>query len=84
MRVIDTTLVLAASMAVTPPALSAENCSPRPDAWASIPVNHITQNSELSNLFGKLDAYLKLCLSPFTEQNRKSFGRMTDWRPISH
>jgi len=49
MSVSASTLVLAASMALTLPALAAENCAQLPDALQSIAVNHIAQNSELPN-----------------------------------
>jgi hypothetical protein len=72
MSVSAATLVLAASMAITLPALSTENCSQLPDALQSTPVNHIQQNSELLSLDNKLDSYLKPCLAPVTEQNKKA------------
>ena len=65
-------LLLAASMAITLPALASEICSQLPDALQTIPVNHISQNSELSSLDSKLDFYLKPCLAPVTEQNKKA------------
>jgi len=72
MRVSAATLVLAASMAFTLPALAAENCSQLPDALQTAPVNHISQNSELLSLDNRLDLYLKPCLAPVTEQNKKA------------
>ena len=72
MRVSAVTLVLAASMAVSFPVLAAENCTQLPDSLQTTPVNHISQNSELSSLDNKLDFYLKPCLAPVTEQNKKS------------
>ncbi len=72
MRVSTATLVLAASMAFTLPALANENCSQLPDALQTTPVNHISQNSELLSLDNKLDVHLKPCLAPVTEQNRKA------------
>ncbi len=72
MRVSTATLVLVASMAFTLPALANENCSQLPDALQTTPVNHISQNSELLSLDNKLDVYLKPCLAPVTEQNRKA------------
>ena len=72
MRVSALTLVLAASMAFTLPALATENCAQLPDALQTTPVNHISQNSELSSLDNKLDIYLKPCLAPVTEQNKKA------------
>jgi hypothetical protein len=65
-------LLLAASMAITLPALASETCSQLPDALQTVPVNHISQNSELSSLDSKLDFYLKPCLAPVTEQNKKA------------
>jgi hypothetical protein len=72
MRVSFATLVLAASMALTLPALATEICSQLPDALQTTPVNHISQNSELLGLDNKLDIYLKPCLAPVTEQNKKA------------
>ncbi|WP_396438649.1 hypothetical protein [Limnohabitans sp.] len=72
MRVSAVTLVLAASMAITPPALASEICSQLPDALQAIPVNHISQNSELLSLDNKLDFYLRPCRAQVTEQNKKS------------
>ena len=72
MSVSASTLVLAASMALTLPALAAENCAQLPDALQSIAVNHIAQTSELLSLDNKLDTYIKPCLSPVTEQNKKA------------
>ncbi len=72
MRVSAATLVLAASMVISLPALATENCSQLPDALQTTPVNHIQQNSELLSLDNKLDAYLKPCLAPVTEQNKKA------------
>ena len=72
MRVSALTLVLAASMAFTLPALATENCAQLPDALQTTPVNHISQNSELLNLDNRLDIYLKPCLAPVTEQNKKA------------
>ena len=72
MKVSAATLVLAASMAFTLPALAVDNCSQLPDALQATPVNHISQNSELSSLDNKLDIYLKPCLAPVTEQNKKA------------
>jgi hypothetical protein len=66
------TLVLAASMAVTFPALATEMCSQLPDALQTTPVNHISQNSELLSLDNKLDMHLKPCLASVTEQNKKA------------
>lgn len=72
MSVSSATLVLAASMAYTLPALATEMCSQLPDALQTTPVNHISQNSELSGLDNKLDVYLKPCLAPVTEQNKRA------------
>ena len=72
MRVSAATFVLAASMAFTLPALATEKCSQLPDALQNTPVNHISQNSELLSLDNKLDIYLKKCLAPVTEQNKKN------------
>lgn len=72
MSVSAATLVLAASTAMTLPSLAAENCSQLPDALQTTPVNHIHQSSELLSLDNKLDSYLKPCLAPFTEQNKKA------------
>jgi len=72
MRVIATTLVLAASMAFTLPAFATENCAQLPDALQATSVNHISQNSELLSLDNRLDVYLKPCLAPVTEQNKKA------------
>ena len=72
MTVSATTLVLAASMALTLPALATEMCSQLPDALQTTPVNHISSNSELLSLDNKLDVFLKPCLSPVTEQNKKA------------
>jgi len=72
MSVSAANLVLAASMAITLPAWASENCSQLPDALQTTPVNHISQNSELSSLDNKLDIYLKPCLAPVTEQNKKA------------
>ncbi len=72
MTVSATTLVLAASMAFTLPALATEMCSQLPDALQTTPVNHISSNSELLSLDNKLDVFLKPCLSPVTEQNKKA------------
>ena len=72
MRASAATLVLAASMAFTLPALASEMCSQLPDALQITPVNHISQNSELASLDNKLDVYLKPCLAPVTEQNKRA------------
>jgi hypothetical protein len=72
MRVSVATLLLAVSTAFTFPALAAEVCSQLPDALQATPVNHISQNSELSSLDNRLDTYLKPCLAPVTEQNKKA------------
>ena len=72
MRVSAATLVLAASMAFSLPAFAIENCSQLPDALQATPVNHISQNSELLSLDNRLDFYLKPCLAPVTEQNKKA------------
>jgi hypothetical protein len=72
MRVSAAPLLLAASMAITLPTLASEICSQLPDALQATPVNHISQNSELSGLDNRLDTYLKPCLAPVTEQNKKS------------
>ena len=72
MTVSATTLVLAASMAFILPALATEMCSQLPDALQTTPVNHISSNSELLSLDNKLDVFLKPCLSPVTEQNKKA------------
>lgn len=72
MRVCAPVLVLAASLSMTLPVLANENCSQLPDALQSIAVNHISQNSELLSLDNKLDIYLKPCLAPVTEQNKKA------------
>lgn len=72
MRFSAATLVLATSMAMALPAMAADQCSQLPDALQSIPVNHISQNSELQSLDNKLDVHIKPCLSPVTEQNKKA------------
>ena len=72
MTVSAATLVLAVSMAVTFPALANEMCVQLPDALQTTPVNQISQNSELLSLDNKLDTYLKPCLAPVTEQNKKA------------
>ncbi|WP_353237678.1 hypothetical protein [Limnohabitans sp.] len=72
MSVSAATLVLAASMTITLPALATENCSQLPDALQTTPVNHISQNTELLSLDNKLDVYLKPCLAPLTEQNKRA------------
>jgi hypothetical protein len=72
MRVSASTIVLTASMAFTLPAVANENCSQLPDALQTTPVNHISQNSELLSLDNRLDFYLKPCLAPITEQNKKA------------
>ena len=72
MRVSVATLLLAVSTAFTFPALAAEVCSQLPDALQATPVKHISQNSELSSLDNRLDTYLKPCLAPVTEQNKKA------------
>jgi hypothetical protein len=72
MSVSFATLVLAASMALPLTALASENCAQLPDALQSTPVNHISQNSELLSLDNKLDVYLRPCLAPVTEQNKKA------------
>lgn len=66
------TLVLTTSLALTCAARATENCAQLPDALQSVPVNHITQNSELSSLDNKLDAYLRPCISAVTEHNKKA------------
>lgn len=74
------TLVLTASMVLMTPALASESCSQLPDALQTISVNHISQNSELLSLDDKLDAYLKPCLAPVNEQNKKTIcanGKVT-------
>jgi len=72
MRASAATLLLAASMVYTFPALATEMCSQLPDALQTTPVNHISQNTELLSLDNKLDVYLKPCLAPLTEQNKKA------------
>lgn len=72
MSVSAPTLVLAASMVIALPALAADHCFQLPDVLQSIPVNHISQNSELQSLDNKLDVHIKPCLSPVTEQNKKT------------
>ena len=72
MRASAATLLLAASMVYTCPALATEMCSQLPDALQTTPVNHISQNTELLSLDNKLDVYLKPCLAPLTEQNKKA------------
>ena len=72
MSVSFATLVLAASMALPLTALASEHCAQLPDALQSTPVNHISQNSELLSLGNKLDVYLRPCLAPVTEQNKKA------------
>ena len=72
MRVSPATLVLAASMAITLPTWASENCSQLPEALQTTPVNHISQNTELLSLDNRLDFYLKPCLAPVTEQNKKA------------
>jgi hypothetical protein len=64
-------LLLAASMAITLPALASEICSQLPDALQTIPVNHISQNSELSSLDSKLDFYLKPVVSQRFSEERE-------------
>lgn len=54
------------------PAFATESCSQLPDVLQTIPVNHISQNNELLSLDNKLDAFLKPCLAPVTEQNKKA------------
>lgn len=66
------TLVLVIGMAMVPPAMAGQNCSQLPDTLKTTPVNHISQNSELVSLDNKLDFYLKPCLAPVTEQNKKA------------
>ncbi|MEK7344373.1 MAG: hypothetical protein AAB176_01660 [Pseudomonadota bacterium] len=65
-------VLIAASLFITLPALASENCSQLPDALQAIPVMHISQSSELNSLDDKLDSYLRPCLSPVTEQNKKA------------
>ena len=72
MSVSATTIVLAASMAITLPALATEICSQLPDSLQKIPVNHISQNSELLSLDNQLDVFLRPCLVAVTEQNKKT------------
>ncbi len=72
MRFCAPVLVLAACMATTLPVLANENCTQLPDALQTTPVNHISQNSELLSLDNKLDLYLKPCLAPVNEQNKKA------------
>jgi hypothetical protein len=72
MQINAATLVLTSSMLLMTPALATENCSQLPDALQTIPVNHISQSSELLSLDNKLDSYLKPCLAPVTEQNKKA------------
>lgn len=72
MRVSVATLLLAASMAITLPVVATEICTQLPDALQATPVIHISQNSELLSLDNKLDIYLKPCLVPVTEQNKKA------------
>lgn len=72
MKINAATLVLASIMLLMTPALAAENCSQLPDALQTIPVNHISQSSELLSLDNKLDSYLKPCLAPVTEQTKKA------------
>jgi hypothetical protein len=72
MKMNPASLVLAASMAITLPALATENCSQLPDALQTIAVNHISQNSELNSLDDKLYQYIKPCLATVTEQNKKA------------
>lgn len=72
MTISAATLALAASMAFALPALATEMCSQLPDALQTTPVNHISSKSELLSLDNKLDVYLKPCLSPVTEQNKKA------------
>jgi hypothetical protein len=72
MRVSAAPLLLAASMAITLPAFASETCSQLPDALQTIPVNHISQNSELLILDNKLDFYLRPCSAQVTEQNKKA------------
>jgi len=82
MSVSASTLVLAASMALTLPALAAENCAQLPDALQSIAVNHIAQNSELLSLDNKLDTYIKPCQSP--NKTKKPSVPMANWWPSRH
>ncbi len=72
MRMNAATLVLAACMSITLPAFASETCAQLPDSLRAIPVNHIHENTELSSLDNKLDFYLKPCLVPVTEQNKKA------------
>ncbi len=72
MRVSASPLLLAASMAITLPALASEICSQLPDSLQTMPVNHISQNSELLSLDNKLDFYLRACSAEVTEQNKKA------------
>lgn len=72
MKMNPASLVLAASLAITLPALATENCSQLPDSLQTIPVNHISQTSELNSMDDKLDQYIKPCLANVTDQNKKA------------
>ena len=72
MKMNPASLVLAAGMAITLPALANENCSQLPSSLQTIAVNHISQSSELNSLDEKLDQYIKPCLATVTEQNKKA------------
>lgn len=72
MKINAATLALTAGMVISFPALATENCSQLPDSLQTTPVNHISQNAELLSLDNQLDFYLKPCLLPVTEQNKKA------------
>jgi hypothetical protein len=72
MKINTATLVFTATMAMTFPTLAIETCSQLPDSLQATPVYHINENTELSSLDNKLDSYLKPCLVPVTEQNKKA------------
>ena len=72
MSVNATTLVLAASIAITLPAMATEICSQLPDSLQKIPVNHISQNSELLSLDNQLVSFLTPCFASVTEQNKET------------
>lgn len=65
-------ILLAAVMAITLPALATETCSQLPASLQTIGVNHISQNSELNSLDEKLVQYIKPCLASVTERNKKA------------
>jgi len=72
MKMNAATLLIATSMSITLPALAIETCSQLPDSLQATPIYHINENTELSSLDNKLDIYLKPCLVPVTDQNKKA------------